>query len=534
MKRLFLNTNIIDGSGNPAFRGSVLVEEEKITQVFTDDTVEVTGDVEIIDIEGRTIAPGFIDGHSHNDWYFLRPQNRELFFDPLIAQGITSVISGNCGFSASCFAPETENLQDIGGQLFSLSEGETYYPKLEDWFAAVDGNSPVNVAHLVGHGSVRTSVAGMNTMDIDEAQEQQMLQIIDEGLAAGACGVSLGLMYQPGIFAPIEELEKVAGLCAKHDKMLTVHPRSESALSLSYSPIGRSHLLRAVDELDELTRATGCRMQHSHLIFVGRKSWDDVDEALEILEKLDADGYSVGFDMYPVDFGASVITVILPDWYQALSEEKRNSKWVKFKLKNMIAATTKLLGFGFEDIRLAYAGEKNPQYNGRYISEIAETEGRKQFDVYLQVCEDSNFTARVLMGSYQNEEIVDRLMRHPLSNYMTDAWYEEKGMQNASLYSAFPMFLRLAREGDFPLEQAVHKMTGKTAERFQLPNRGFIREGYFADLVIFDETTIAEGSGDEPAPIGIEQVYISGTKAFDINQGGMQEGRHKAGRAIRV
>ena len=150
---------------------------------------------------------------------------------------------------------------------------------------------------------------------------------------------------------------KVAALCAKYDRILTVHPRAESSRSMSYSLLGRSHLLRAMDELDYLTRATGCQLEFSHLIFVGRSTWRDVDEALEILENLERDGYKVGFDMYPKNYGMSVITVVLPDWYQQLDVEARKSPWVQFKLRILIAITKRLLGFGFEDIKLAYAGE---------------------------------------------------------------------------------------------------------------------------------------------------------------------------------
>ncbi len=580
MEILFTNATIIDGSGNKPFTGDLLISGDRIEAIIPKDTLsdgdsgcacqcqsdmvveqdlpdrpsstddnhlKVTDDestqiirsgsddsgLQIIDVTGKVIAPGFIDCHSHNDWFCLRDDETTPFFDTFISQGITSMVTGNCGFSATCFPEDSPFLDDLGGELFSIAPDKRH-GHCDDWLAAIDRQMPVNISTLLGHGTARLAVAGLTQQDLSPEQEQQMLDLLEEGLKRGAAGISLGLMYAPGIFAPTSELEKVARLCAKYDKILTVHPRAESAISLSYGLLGRSHLLRALDELEQLTRKTNCRFHYSHLIFVGRKSWKDVDEALAILEKMKADGFDVGFDMYPLHFGASVITVILPEWYQRMNRADRQKRSTKLKLKMMIGITIKLLGFGFDDIMLAYAGEKHPTYNGRTISEIAKAEGRKPLDVYLQVCEDSDFKARVLMGSYQNDDIVDRLMRHPLSLYMTDAWFEEQGIQNSGIYGAFPRFLKLGREKNIPLEQTISKMTGKTAERFQLPDRGFIREGYYADLVLFDPKRISNSPDPEGSPLGIEQVYINGQIALDNSRGGLQLDRINAGRSIWV
>lgn len=560
MKTLFQNAKVVDGSGGQAFFADVLVDGDRIVEIRRrprsrafqnekntaiasegdataqkkDDVCADSNDanVQCVDVAGKVLAPGFIDAHSHNDWFCLRRDGRERFFDTFIKQGITSMVMGNCGFSATGFQEDSPYLDDLGGELFHLDPSERF-GSCEEWLDAVDKNCPVNTTTLLGHGTARLAAAGLQKVELSPKEEENMLQTLEKGLQEGAAGISLGLMYLPGISASMGELEKVASLCAKYDRILTVHPRAESKRSMSYSLLGRSHLLRAMDELDYLTRATGCHLELSHLIFVGRSTWKDVDEALEILENLERDGYKVGFDMYPKNYGMSVITVVLPDWYQQLDVEARKSPWVQFKLRILIAITTRLLGFGFADIKLAYAGEKHPEYNGRFISEIAETEGRKPVDVYLNICEDSDFKARVLMGSYQNKEIVDRLMVHPQSIYMTDAWYEEKGVQYDSIYDAFPMLLRFAREKQIPIEDTVHRMTGKTAERFRIPKRGFIREGYFADLVILDPATVAEGAETEDSPVGIEHVYINGLKVYDSDEGLLPE-RHNAGRAIRI
>lgn len=551
--KCFFNATVVDGSGADPFLGAVLVEGDRIVRVihqsniwqrdnaeiyqseFPEWSVDQLSNAELIDARDKVLCPGFIDAHSHNDWFCLR-DTKKPFFESFIKQGITSMVMGNCGFSASGFNGESPYLNDLGGELFALNDSEKH-GDFTDWFAEVNQNVPLNVASLAGHGTARLSVAGMQAKELTPEQETEMLRILEDSLKAGAVGISLGLMYAPGLFAPESELQEVAELCARYDRILTVHPRAESAVSLNFAKQGRSHLLQALDELDVLTRKAGCRFEYSHLIFVGRKSWKDVDEALEILETLERDGFKVGFDMYPYDFGASVITVVLPTWYQGMSREARRKPWVRLALRAMIAVTVKLLGFGFEDIRLAYAGEKHPEYNGRLISEIAASEGRSSFDVYLSVCEDSDFKARVLMSSYQNDEIIDRLMHHPMSVFMTDAWVEEEGVQNESIYNAFPRFLRLAREKDMPLAAVIHKMTGLTAERFQLDKRGFVREGYFADLVLFDPETVSDIPvtpldayssesvdlpSDESGVVGIDAVYINGleqTQSLNLQAG---------------
>ncbi len=538
MKIHFNNATIIDGSGDTAFLGSVLVEGNRIMKVLkadesASDNLTFAEDYLNIDLKGQVLAPGFIDSHSHNDWFCLKDDVRP-YFDSFVKQGITSLVAGNCGFSATGFSEDSPYLDDLGGELFNLNAQERR-AEFADWMQAIDGRVPINVASLIGHGTARLAVAGISQTELTAEQEEQMLVLLEQGLKQGAAGISLGLMYAPGLFAPTSELEKVADLCAKYDRILTVHPRAESAISLNFGGYLRSHLLQALDELDHLTRKSGCRFEYSHLIFVGRRSWKDIDEALAILEKLESDGFEVGFDMYPFDYGASVITVVLPEWYQRLPKTERKKRSVYLKLKLMLGLTVRLLGFGFDDIVLAYAGEKHPDYNGYTISEIAKQQKRAPLDVYLEVCEDSDFKARVLMGGYQNDEMVERLMCHPMSVYMTDAWYEEKGIQNGGIYGAFPRFLKIAREKNMPLEMIVHKMTGKSAQRFSIDKRGLIREGYYADLVIFDPDRVSDNvklDAKSGCP-GISRVYVNGNLQFSADQG-LTKMRNNSGESIFV
>ena len=341
-----------------------------------------------------------------------------------------------------------------------------------------------------------------------------MMDTLEQALREGACGISLGLMYEPGIFAPKEELLAVARLVKKYDRILTVHPKAMSNISLSYGTITKSHLMLALAELEDIVRETGVRFQYSHLLFIGKRTWPDEPKALAVLDGLTKDGFDVGFDMYPLHYGASIITVVLPEWYMKLSPAARKKPLNRFKLWVMIKLTTMLLGFGFPDITIAYAGEEHPEMMGKTISQLAQQWGCSDFAAYVRACEESNYTAKVLQGKYQNRDIVKRLMQNKLSLYMTDAWVEPAGKQNGGIYGAFPMFLEIAQEMGYPLEKAIAKMSGKTAKRYQLADRGELRTGAFADINLIDLKKLQSRIEEELPPLGIQHVFMNGKQVI--------------------
>ena len=385
----------------------------------------------------------------------------------------------------------------------------------------------------MGHCSLRASVGANENRDLTVDEEQKMLALMESALQEGAAGLSLGLMYEPGLYAKTEELKKVAKLCEKYDKPLTVHPRANSAVSMAYPQLlGRSHLLRAVDELVEIAKGTKLKLHYSHAIFVGRRSLKNKDEFLSIMDNLKQSGVDAMFDIYNETVGVSVITVILPVWYQGMSQKERNKPLNKLKLSLLVKATSMLLGFGFDDIQVAYIGEGYEHYEGKTVHQIAKEEGMSDLKAYLMLCEKSNFKGRVNMGPYTTPEIIHEFEKRDDCLYMTDAWVEEHGVQNPSCYNCFPKFLRdsLTGLGD-SLENTVRKMTGAIADRFELPKRGYIKQGYFADLTIFDEKEIKE-STEEQNTFGIKGVYINGKLVLD--NGCIQESAKTTGKAIRV
>ena len=513
--KLFKNALIYDGTGSEAFKGDILVENDRISKV--ENFIQAEDGWEVIDLDGLSISSGFIDAHSHNDWFAIKNEPQK-YFEPFIRQGITSFVAGNCGLSAVGFESTSQHIDKVGGGLFSYTDTTGIYPSVSEFFEAVDRNSPCNIAVLAGHCTARASVAGNENRPLTESERKRMLDIMENALKEGACGLSLGLMYEPGIYAGIDELKDVARLCEKYDRPMTVHPRACSAVSMTYPLLGRPHLLRALDELVEIASGTEMKLHYSHAIFVGRRSFRCKDELMAILHELRDKGVDIGFDIYSELLGVSVITVVLPAWYQALSPAKKRHWFNKLKLSILIRATILLLGFGWDDIQIAYIGPGYERYEGKSVAQIAGEMGKSCLDAYLDLCEMSDFKGRINMGPYSTPEIVSELSKDERCLYMTDAWVEDYGIQNPAIYDCFPKFLKfsLCGSGD-TMPNTIRKMTGAVADRFSIKERGLIKPGFYADLTIFDEDKLRNGKPGEQHSFGIEKVYINGIKVLDGN-----------------
>ena len=529
--KLFKDALIYDGTGSAPFKGDILVENDRIAKV--ENNIKAEDGWEIIDLNGLSVSPGFIDAHSHNDWFAIK-NDPQKYFEPFIRQGITSFITGNCGLSAVGFESESHHLEKVGGGLFSYTDTTGIYPTVAEFFSAIDRNTPCNIAVLAGHCTARASVAGYDNRPLTEEEREKMLGIMEKAIKEGACGLSLGLMYEPGIYAGVEELKAVARLCEKYDRPMTVHPRACSAVSMTYPLLGRPHILRALDELVEIASGTRMKLHYSHAIFVGRRSFRCKDELLEILHALKDRGVDIGFDIYSELLGVSVITVVLPAWYQALSPAKKRHWLNKLKLNILIRATIVLLGFGWDDIQIAYIGPGYEKYEGKTVAKIAEEMGKPCLDAYLDLCEMSNFKGRINMGPYSTPEIVSELSKEDRCLYMTDAWVEDHGIQNPAIYDCFPKFLKfsLCGTGD-TMPETIRKMTGAVAKRFSIMDRGEIKPGYYADLTIFDERDLRDGQPDKEQSFGIKKVYINGMKVLDGDILDTEAIKH-SGRAMRA
>lgn len=508
MKTLLQHCSIYDGTGSEAYFGDILIENDRIIGVAPQIDC---ADAAIIDLAGKSVSSGFIDAHSHNDWYAAKT-NPKPYFEPFVRQGITSFITGNCGLSMTGFSPDSPYINKVGAGLFHMNDLTGIYPDVDSLFSAIDGNTPLNIASLSGHCSARASVTGYSNRPLTLAERDEMLALLEKNLKQGACGVSLGLMYEPGLYAPKEELRAIAELCARYDRPLTVHPRANSAVSMAYPELlGRPHLLRAMDELEEVTQGLPVKLQYSHAIFVGKSSFRCKDELVAIIERMRKNGVDAMFDIYAEELGVSVISVIMPTWYQALSTQDKRKFVNKFRFRLLANASIVLLGFGFNDIQIAYIGPGYEEYEGKTVHQIAKEQGMNDLDAYLMLCEKSNFAGRVNMGPYSTPEIISELARHDNALYMTDAWVEEHGVQNPAIYDCFPKFLQLALTGrGDTMPHAIRKMTGAVADRFSIPERGYIKEGYYADLTVFDEEELRRATPDQSRAFGIDRVYVNG------------------------
>jgi len=531
LKTLLKNALIYDGTGAEPVQSDVLLDGERIAEVGENLNCP---EAELIDLTGLSLSSGFIDAHSHNDWYAIKKEPVK-YFEPFLRQGIVSFIAGNCGISALGFEPDTAHKDKCGAGLFHFTDVTGEYATFSEYFDAIDGHMPMNLAVMLGHGTARASIAGYENRALTDAECERMLSLLEEGLKAGACGLSLGLMYEPGLYAQAKELKKVAQLCEKYDLPLAVHPRACSAVSMAYPNLfGRPHLLRALDELEEMVDGSALKLQYSHAIFVGERSLKCKDELVGILDRMRTKGVDIMFDIYANDNGVSVITVIMPVWYQAMSPEEKRKPFNKLKFSLMVKITTRLLGFGFDNIKIAYVGEGNEQYEGKTVHQIARELGMTDLDAYLHLCEISNFAGRVIMRPYNTPEINQELAKHDHVLYMTDAWVEEHGVQNPAIYDCFPKFLHLAlNDAGDTMPRTIRKMTGAVADRFSLRDRGYIRPGAFADITIFDETKLKHGTPDRNEPFGIEMVFLNGRRVLD--QGVLDEGVFRtAGQALRA
>lgn len=508
MKILLQGGTVYDGTGNLPTQVDILVEDKLIKQIGVNLSIDVD---RIIDCKGLVVSPGFIDAHSHND-FFYDYEDAEKFYRPFIEQGITTQVTGNCGFSPFGIDNKSIYKDKVGGGLFHAKNPGTF----KEFVSRAKGNIFVNIVPLIGHGTTRISVSGYNPTPLTKEQIDEELKLVDEAMENGAFGGSFGFMYEPGIYSKKDELYAFASEVAKYDGIVTVHPRACSKVALGYPLISKPHIEIALDEVIDIMEKSGVKMEYSHLIFVGETSWKSLEPMLKKFHRLNDEGHKIAYDNYSFTYGASVITIVLPPWYMALPKEERHKPINILKLKILIYFTKKLVGLDFSDMTVAYIGDDYKKYEGKLISDIAKDEGLSDFDMYLKLVDLSDGQGRLYIDRYYNNDIINRLMTDDLSIFMTDAWVEEAGTQNGSTYQCFPYFLVRARDNKMPLENIIYKMTGATAERFGIKNRGRIKEGYYADFTIFDYDNIKINTKiPDFRPLGFKYILINGQIVMD-------------------
>jgi len=526
---LITNGEIIDGTGRESFIGHVQIKDDKIESVVRANTSEANQllqgrATDIIDVKGLALAPGFIDCHTHFDWIFPLPHHPNILF-PMIEQGVTTVISGNCGFSPFPVTNSTQALVNKTARFLLETPLSFRWTGADSYFANLENSNGLlfNNAQLIGHGTTQTVVTGSQKKQPSNSQMDKMVHLTKEAFNQGAYGLSLGLMYPPGIFSTAKDLRSLAQVTAEYGRVLTVHIKALSKYSGSYPIIpflGRPHNLKAIDEILSLGLETGVKLQISHLMFAGTKSWPTGNKVVKRIEKAIDSGLEVMFDVYPVFCGNSYLSVFLPGWF--MQDRKRNledPKAIK-KLKSELKLAMFLLGFNTSSIQIMKANyDEGEKYNGLNLDDIAKKEGLDPVDTMLMMIKKSEGQTLQMTYGYSgdddNEWLIEKLMAHPRCLFETDTLLLSRGFPNPASYGAFPRILGhfVRNKKALSLVDAVHRMTGKTAHWFGLKNRGEIKPGNFADITVFSPDTIADNTTIKKTnnkPIGIEKVFVNG------------------------
>jgi N-acyl-D-amino-acid deacylase len=476
---------LYDGTGAEPRRADVALRGDRIASVG-----EIRGRAEaVIDASGLAVAPGFIDVHSHDDFaVFVTP---EMEFK--VMQGVTTDVVGNCGMGAAPFEAASVFAAAVHPS-HALERWEGY----AGYLAAVDRDPPsLNVAVLVGHGTVRATVMGNAARAADTAELGRMRSLVREGLDAGAVGLSTGLIYEPGRYARTEELVSLAREMTGTGALYATHMRNEG-----------EGLLEAVGEALAIGEEAGVPVEISHHKAAGRESWGLVRRSLRLLEEARARGLDVTADQYPYTAGSTILAAVVQSVDRGSSSVGR---------------------VGEEDIVIA-STPRCPEWEGRTLRQLAEEWGVSAVDAARRVLERES-AAWVVMHS-MDEEDVRTVMRHPTTMIGSDGIPTQGGKPHPRLYGTFPRVLgRYARDlRILSMEEAVYRMTGLPATKFRLEGRGFVREGAYADLVLFDPSAVldrATYADPRSFPDGIRHVFVNGAAV-------VREGRHTGGRPGRA
>ncbi len=479
---------IYDGSGAEGAEGDIGVIGEEIAAL---GQFQGRGGVEL-DARGLCVSPGFIDVHSHDD--FAAIYQPSLPFKLL--QGVTTEVVGNCGMGAAPYSSAKAL-----AQRFHPERSLPAYDGYPGYFAVLEAEPPsLNIAALVGHGTLRSAIMDGASRPASARELVELERLVEQGLAAGAVGVSTGLFYEPGRQATFEELTTLCRPLASRRLIYTTHLRNEA-----------DELLGAVREAIALGEATGVRVQLSHHKAHGKNNFGKVSASLGLVDSAVASGIDVALDVYPYTAGSTLLSALL----ESGAFEASHSPSL-----GMISG---------EDVVVASA-PRAPDAVGRSIAELARSAGCSVLACANALCRaepDSWVVVHAL-----DEKDVRRVLEHKLSMVGSDGIPSLQGRPHPRLYGTFPRVLgRYVREqAVLRLPEAVHKLTGQAAQRFGLTKRGFIRPQYFADLVVFDKHTICDtASYSEPrrSPEGIVAVYVNGRAV-------VQQGQHTGARPGRV
>ncbi|WP_070001099.1 N-acyl-D-amino-acid deacylase family protein [Cellulosilyticum sp. I15G10I2] len=520
------NALIIDGTGKDRFYGELLIKDDRIVQIGAQ--VDAVYD-RAIDAKGHVVAPGFIDTHSHSDLELLLADS---FVKPKVMQGITTEILGQDGVA---MAPLPEKYIEAWRKNLAGLDGDSdainwHYENTKGYIEALQkAGMAVNAAYLVPHGNIRMEAMGLENREATDKEIEKMEELLERELNAGAIGLSTGLIYIPCAYSDQKELAALCKVVASKQGIFVTHQRSEA-----------NQIIASMQEILDVGRESGVKVHFSHFKICGKNNWDKIDEVFGLLDQAKKEGISVSLDQYPYTAGSTMLSVILPAWVhdggtvRLLERLKENTIREKIK-EDIFAATCEWDNFvqfaGLDGIYItSVKTAANQSIIGKNLVELGRIRGKEPLEaVFDLLIEEDNAVG--MIDYYGKEEQIISIMKRPEQNVCTDGLLG--GKPHPRVYGSFPRVLGkyVREEKVMTLEEAIYKMSGKPREVFSLKDRGLLKTGYFADIVIFNQDRIIDqGTYTDPMqfPQGIEYVLINGELV-------VEQGKHlskKPGRFI--
>jgi N-acyl-D-amino-acid deacylase len=498
---------VIDGTGAPGVRADVAITNGRITDIgaFTGRRA-----MRMIDARDTVVSPGFIDIHSHSDESMLVNSAMES----ALHQGVTLVVCGNCGgSSAPAHGLAAEEADKEYERLGITRTWSSFY----EYTGAVEQNgAAINVCSFVGHGTLRMCVMGAQARPPTPAELAEMRGLLGRAMDEGAIGLASGLIYPPSAYGNTDELSALCEIVRSHGGLYASHIRDEGA-----------KLLEAVEENLEIGRRSKVRVQLSHHKASGRKNWGKVKESVAKIEEARRAGVDVQADQYPYTASSTGLAVTIPNWVHeggsAKLTERLRDPAVRARIRNEDTET----GRAWDRIVIARA-RHHPEYSGKSVADLAQAAGKDPLEWTCDTLVEHEGAVDIIHHS-MDEDDVRFVMSQPWiaigSDSRANAPYGPLsfGKPHPRSYGTFPRVLgRYARdEKVLTLEDAVRKMTSLTARHLRLRDRGEIRVGAWADLVVFDPARVADvATYDDPHryPVGIEHVVVNGALAVDAGE----------------
>lgn len=504
-KTLIKNGRIVDGTGAPYKYGDILVQGDEILAM---GRLEVEAD-RIIDAKNHIVAPGFIDLHTHSDI--------PLLVDPRasskLLQGVTTEVLGNCGGSP---APLGENNREATAKNIAEYDIEPTWNSYGEYLAALEEKRPgINAVGLVGHSALRSHIMGFAQRESTDQEKKAMGLLLERSMEEGAWGFSSGLQYTPSGFADVEELVELGKVAAGKGGLYSTHMRDEAG-----------KVLEAIEENIEVGRQSEVPVQISHLKAARKENWPLIPKALELLSAQREAGLDITCEVYPYVASSTGLDIVLPAWAHDGGQEAMLDRLRDTAIREELARglESSRNEEDFHNLMISYLPQGPlKMWEGKRLDEIARGLGLKNGDCICHLILESGGRAGMVHFSL-DEGNVKRILQHPLSMVISDGSSLacdgplKRGKPHPRNFGTFPRVLGhyVRKEKVLRLEEAVYKMTGMPAWRLGLPKRGLLKEGFFADITIFDPQTIEDrATFTDPYqyPRGIKAVLVNGTLA---------------------